>query len=121
METLIGIWFPSALTMKADRLITGAPDSMVRWGYLDAIFERIEYVESYVIEDMIREMVADNPDLLNELEDKMKSDKEFADDPWAIRYWFYEKTPYYDQQVGVYPVGMIDTRQVVQKLKIEYK
>ena len=110
-----------AARVVAHLLEPGAPDSMVRWGYLDAIFERIEYVESYVIENMIREMVAENPDLLNELDDKMMLDKEFAEDPWAIRYWFYEKTPYYDQQVGVYPVGLIDSRQVIQELKIEYE
>lgn len=93
------------------------PDSMVRWGYLDAIFERVEYVESYVIENMIREMLVKHPELLEELELKKQEDAEFAADPWAIRYWFYEKTPYYDQQVGVYPVGLVDHREMLNKLE----
>lgn len=95
-----------------------APDSMVRWGYLDAIFERVEYVESYVIENMIREMVADRPELLDELEQKKQEDPEFAGNPWAIRYWFYEKTPYYDQRVGVYPVGLLDHREIMRNFKL---
>ncbi len=105
-----------AARVVAHLLEPQAPDSMVRWGYLDAVFERIEYVESYVIEDMIREMVIDNPGLLLELEEMKESDPDFAADPWAIRYWFYEKTPYYDEKVGVYPVGLVDQRPVVQYL-----
>ncbi|MCP4291669.1 MAG: M14 family metallopeptidase [bacterium] len=94
------------------------PDSLIRWGYLDAIFERVEYVESYVIEDMIREMVADDPNLLVELEKRKIEDPEFASDPWAIRYWFYEKTPYYDQKVGVYPVGLLDDAGSISELPL---
>ena len=44
---------------------------------------------------------------------------EFAADPWAIRYWFYAKTPYYDHRVGVYPVGLIDDPAVVAELPVE--
>ena len=90
------------------------PDSMVRWGYLDAIFERVEYVESYVIEDMIRQMVAQDPDLLARLEEKKAAEPEFAADPWAIRFWFYKQTPYYDQRVGMDPVGRVFDRSVMK-------
>lgn len=95
------------------------PDSMLRWGYLDAIFERVEYVESYVIENMIAEMVKENPELLVELEARKSEDPEFAGNPWAIRYWFYEKTPYFDQRVGVYPVGSLDDRKTVEDLPLK--
>ncbi len=93
------------------------PDSMVRWGYLDAIFERVEYVESYVIENMIREMVGEDPGLLDELEEMKQNDQDFATDPWAIRSWFYKKTPYYDQRVGIYPIGLIDDGAILEKLR----
>ncbi len=99
-----------AARVAAHILEPQAPDSLVRWGYLDAIFERVEYVESYVIEEMIRRMIADDPNLLKDLEKRKESDADFAADPWAIRNWFYEKTPYYDTRVGVYPVGMIDKK-----------
>ena len=42
-----------------------------------------------------------------------------ANDPWAIRYWFYAKTPYYDHRVGVYPVGLVDDPAVVDGLPLE--
>ena len=90
------------------------PDALVRWGYLDAVFERVEYVESYVIENMIREMVAADPALLERLEKRKAADAEFAANPWAIRTWFYEQTPYYDQRVGMYPVGAVDDRRALE-------
>jgi hypothetical protein len=102
-----------AARVAAHLLEPKAPDSLVQWGFFDAIFERVEYVESYVIEEMIVEMLAENPALAVELAERKAADHEFAADPWAIRYWFYAKTPYYDQRVGIYPVGGLDSREVV--------
>ena len=93
------------------------PDSMVSWGYLDSVFEQVEYIESYVIEGMIEKMVAENPDLLRQLEEIKAGDKDFAANPWAIRNWFYRQTPYYDQRIGVYPVGLVDDREVLNRLQ----
>ncbi len=83
------------------------PDSLVKWGYFDAIFERVEYVESYVIEEMIPDLLAEHPEWAAELAAAKAADPEFAADPWAIRYWFYARTPYYDSRVAIYPVGAI--------------
>ena len=58
--------------------------------------------------EMIIEMMAENPDLATELAERKAADPEFAADPRAIRYWFYEKTPYYDHRVGIYPVGSLE-------------
>ncbi len=108
-----------AARVAAHLLEPKAPDSLVQWGLFDAIFERVEYVESYVIEEMITEMLAENPALAVELAERKAADPEFAADPWAIRYWFYAKTPYYDQRVGIYPVGSLDSREVVGGLRLE--
>ena len=102
-----------AARVAAHLLEPKAPDSLVQWGYFDAIFEREEYVESYVIEEMIIEMMADDPSLAAELAERKVADPEFATDPWAIRHWFYEKTPNFDQRVGVYPVGSLDSGEIV--------
>lgn len=95
------------------------PDSLVGWGYLDAIFERVEYMESYVLEELIAAMTAADPGLLRQLDAKKAADPDFAADPWAIRNWFYAKTPYCDPQVGIYPIGCLDDRLVVQKLGVK--
>ncbi|MFH1844830.1 MAG: M14 family metallopeptidase [bacterium] len=107
-----------AARVAAHVLEPEAPDSYVYWGFFDAVFTRAEYVESYVIEEMARRMIADDPTLLEELEAAKAADPEFAADPWAIRYWFYAKTPYYDQRVNIYPVGLIDDRVVLDSLPL---
>jgi murein tripeptide amidase MpaA len=95
------------------------PDSLVRWGFFDAVFERVEYVESYVIEQMIPQMLAADPRLGAELDSLKAGDPKFAADPWAIRHWFYARTPYYDDRVGVYPVGLVDDADVVATLPLD--
>ncbi len=108
-----------AARVAAHLLEPQGPDSLVKWGYFDAVFERVEYVESYVIEEMIPKMLEDDPDLAAELAERKAADPEFAADPWAIRYWFYAQTPYYDSRVGIYPVGSLDSRGVVDGLPLE--
>ncbi len=112
-----------SMNQRTARLIAHAlepqgPDSFVQWGFFDPIFSRVEYVEDYVIETMMREMIAENPALVDSLAVRKADDPEFAENPWAIRYWFYEQTPYYDQRVGIYPVGLIDDGAVVETLPL---
>jgi murein tripeptide amidase MpaA len=84
-----------------------APDSAVVWGFFDAIFEQKEYGESYVMEKVARDMLAKDPQLKAEFEAKRASDKDFADSPWAILNWFYLRSPWADQRIGLYPVGRL--------------
>jgi hypothetical protein len=93
-----------------------APDSLVSWGFFDTIFEQKEYAESYVMEKMAREMIRDDPGLLEELEKAKAADPEMAGNPRAILNWFYARTPYWDDRLGLYPVGRIMDRKVVDSL-----
>ncbi len=108
----------SVAPVAAHLLDPAGPDALVRWGFFDAVFSQVEYVESYVIERMIPQLLADNPTWGPELEELKAADPEFAADPWAIRYWFYTRTPYYDDRMGVYPVGCLDDPAVVQALPL---
>ncbi len=83
------------------------PDSYVFWGFFDAIFEQKEYAESYVMEELAREMLTADEELRREFEAKKQDDPEFADNPRAILNWFFQRTPYWDKQKNVYPVGKI--------------
>lgn len=89
------------------------PDSFVHWGFFNPIFQRIEYVETYVIEAMAIEMLARDPALAAELQRKKRDDAVFAASPDAIRKWLYEQTPYFDTRVNVYPVSLVDDRSVI--------
>lgn len=102
--------------VAAHLLEPNGPDALVRWGMFDAAFERVEYVEAYVIEEMIPRLLAANPGWEAELAARKAASPEFAADPWAIRMWFYERTPWWDSRAGVYPVGSLDDRALVDRL-----
>ncbi len=87
-----------------------SPDSFVYWGFFNAIFEQKEYGEGYVLEKLAREMLAKNPELKKEFDEKLKDEK-FAKNPRERLNFFYERSTYFiNQRVGFYPVGRITTR-----------
>ncbi len=93
-----------------------APGSFAYWGFFNSTFERTEYFESYVMEALAREMLANEPSLKQELETAIQNDPAMKDNPYAILNWFYERTPYYDQRHNIYPVGKISDPGVVKNL-----
>jgi hypothetical protein len=84
-----------------------APDSLVRWGFFNAIFEEKEYGENYVLEGLARQMLAADPALKEEFDERVKSDPNFAANPTERLRFFYKRSPYWDPQMNVYPVGRI--------------
>lgn len=86
-----------------------APDSLVHWGFFNATFEQKEYAENYVLENLAREMLASDPRLREEFEKKLASDTNFASNPRARLEFFYRRSPYWDKQMNLYPVGRIIT------------
>lgn len=84
-----------------------APDSFAAWGFFNAIFEEKEYAEHYVLETLAREMMATNPELKREFERLIETDPEFAANPSARLRFFYRRSPYWDPQMNLYPVGRI--------------
>jgi hypothetical protein len=94
------------------------PDSFVHWGFFNTIFQRVEYVESYVIEEVAHKMLAEDPGLAKAFEEKKSTDPDFTQNPQAIRDWFYRKTPFYDEKAFLYPVGMVEDREVLEGLPL---
>jgi len=84
-----------------------APDSLARWGFFNAIFEEKEYAEHYVLETLAREMLANDPDLNQEFEQRLALDPDFAASPAERLRFFYKRSPYWDPQMNLYPVGRI--------------
>lgn len=97
-----------------------APDSYLRWGYFDPIFEQKEYAESYVMEAMAPLMLLSNPQLKKDYEQKMKSDSSFANNPQKILFWFYQNSPYWDKRINRYPVGKIKASDMARVLENAY-
>jgi murein tripeptide amidase MpaA len=83
------------------------PDSFIAWGFFNAIFEQKEYGEDYMLEKLAREMLAKDEKLKREFEQKLASDPKFAASPTARLNFFYERSPYWDKQMNLYPVGRV--------------
>lgn len=88
-----------------------APDSLAAWGFFNAIFEQKEYGEHYVLETLAREMMEKDPSLRREFEERLTTEPGFAASPAARLEFFYKRSPYWDQQMNLYPVGRITTQQ----------
>ncbi len=75
-----------------------------------SIFEQKEYGEGYVLERLARSMLAQDPKLKAEFEQKVASDSKFAGKSAQERLnWFYERSPWWDERIGLYPVGKVDS------------
>lgn len=87
-----------------------APDSALRWGLFDSIFEQREYGEGYVLEKMAREAMEKDPALKAEFERRVQTDARFAASPWARLEFFYDRSPWGKaNRIGEYPVGRLLT------------
>ncbi len=82
-----------------------SPNSFFSWGFFLSIFQRTEYIEAYVMEPLIKKMLAESPALKKEFEEKKLQETAFANNPTAIYEWFYSKTKYYDEKYLLYPVA----------------
>jgi murein tripeptide amidase MpaA len=81
-----------------------APDALAAWGEFNNAFERKEYMEPYVAEDVARAMLAKDPALAARFEQKLREDREFAASPRARLDYFYRLHPSWDERYGLYPV-----------------
>jgi hypothetical protein len=79
-----------------------APDSMVRWGTVSSIFERKIYIGLDLLEELATEMLKD--DAVREEWQAALEDPDFASKPMARYLWWYRRTPYWDETVGLLPV-----------------
>lgn len=85
----------------------GSADSFFQWGLFLEIFNRTEYADAYVMEPLAQRMMEQDPALLEAFQQRLLNDPDFAADPGQRLQWFYEKTPYFDQNYRVYPVARL--------------
>ncbi|WP_197023734.1 M14 family metallopeptidase [Microbulbifer sp. HZ11] len=79
------------------------PDSFFQWGFFNQIFQRTEYAEPYALIPLAEKMLAQDADLRSAFEKRLQ-DKTFAESPSARLSFFYQRSPYYDQEYLKYPV-----------------
>jgi hypothetical protein len=81
-----------------------APDALAAWGEFNNAFERKEYMEDYVAEEVAREMLAGDPALKAAFDKRVAEDEAFADDPRARLDFFYQRHSSWDDRYNLYPV-----------------
>ncbi len=82
--------------------------SLFEWGFFNNVLQRVEYFEVYKMEPMAREMLAADPFLAEQFQQwkaALPADKPLSQ--YEILNWFYERSPYFDKNYRVYPVGMV--------------
>jgi murein tripeptide amidase MpaA len=85
-----------------------APDSAVRWGFFDPIFEQKEFGDAYVLERLARDELGKSPSLRAEFEHEVQTNPHFAGDPRARLEFFYDRSPWWAaNRIGIYPVGRL--------------
>lgn len=79
-------------------------DSYFAWNFFDSHLQQKEYFSDYVFEDLAVELLSENPSLAAEFEQKKKTDPAFAQRPWDMLYFIYERSPYFEPTVHRLPV-----------------
>ncbi len=80
-------------------------DSFFAWGFFTEILQRVEYMEPYAIAPMAEQMLADDPNLKAQFEERLRNEDGFAASPLRRLQFFYERSPFYDDRYLLYPVG----------------
>ena len=86
-----------------------APDSLLAWGSFNNAFERKEYMEDYVAEQVARDMLSADPALRARFEQRLKDEPAFAASPQARLDFFARLHSSWDEQYYLYPVMRTDT------------
>ena len=85
-----------------------APDSLLAWGLFNNAFERKEYMEEYVAEEVARAQLAADPALAAAFRARLESDEAFARNPHARLEFFARRHPSWDERLNLYPVLRAD-------------
>lgn len=73
-----------------------AVDSFFNWNFFDTVLQQKEGFSAYVFEDIAEQFLKENPDIKKEFEDKMASDKRFANSMYAQLSFIHKKSPHYE-------------------------
>jgi Zinc carboxypeptidase len=125
MLTFQGTWAPEKRTIPAgslfvpmaqrnSRLVVAlleprGVDSLAAWGFFDSAFERKEYMEPYVEEQVAVEMLAHDPKVAADFKKRLAEDRQFAADPDARLEYFYRLSPSWDERFNLYPVYRVES------------
>lgn len=101
--------FPNQLSNRyiVEMLEPQGVDSYFAWNFFDAILMEKEYFSDYVFEDLAAELLQKDAALKAELEERKKTDPDFAKSAEAQLNFVYTHSAYYEKSYRRYPVGRL--------------
>ena len=81
-----------------------AVDGFFAWNFFDEILQQKEWFSDYLFEDMAVTMLAYNPQLKSDFEERKSRDTVFANDSWAQLTYLYQHSKYYEKSHLRYPI-----------------
>ena len=81
-----------------------APDSLLKWGSFNSIFEQKEYAADYIMEPLAAQLFAADPKLKADFDAALAADPDLAKNPRARLLWIYKRSPFYEPDKDVYPI-----------------
>ena len=81
-----------------------ASDSFFNWNFFDTILQRKEGFSAYVFEDLALDILKQHPEIKEALEERKKSDEEFARNGYAQLMFIYEHSAHNEKAYMRYPV-----------------
>lgn len=80
-----------------ETLEASATDSFFNWNFFDTILQQKEGYSAYVFEDIAADILAKNPVIKKQLEDKLKNEEAFAKNPRAQLEFVYKNSLHYEK------------------------
>ncbi len=83
-----------------------APDALVRWGFMDTIFERSGRIGAgdYLSVPIAQKLASERPDLYKEFQAKLAAEPAFAADSQARLTWWLSRSSYQPPYQNRYPI-----------------
>ena len=81
-------------------------DSYFAWNFFDGILQQKEWFSDYIFEEKAASILASDPKLRSEFDEKMK-DKEFANDHFSQLAFIYQHSIYHERSQNRYPVARL--------------
>jgi hypothetical protein len=83
------------------------PDSLFAWGELSTALETKEYIDPRVLDPLAEKLLREDPKLAAEWKARLE-DPQFATNARERYRFFYSRTPYWDESVGLLPVFRLE-------------
>ncbi|WP_288954888.1 M14 family metallopeptidase [uncultured Polaribacter sp.] len=81
-----------------------ATDSFFNWNFFDTILQQKEGYSAYVFEDIAENILTNNTPLRNKFEEKIKTDKNFAENSRMQLSFIYKNSPHFEKSYLRLPI-----------------